>query len=70
MQRSPVVSTTLRAVAYDEVSKTLEVEFQNGSVYRYHGVPEVEYTGFMRSPSLGGYLRQHIRGKYRDVKVG
>lgn len=39
MDRTPVVSSNIRSVGYEPLSKTLEVEFTNGTVYQYFHVP-------------------------------
>jgi hypothetical protein len=39
MERIAVTSSNVVAVGYQESSSTLEVEFKNGSVYRYLDVP-------------------------------
>ena len=39
MERQAVASTNIRAIGYDDASETLEVEFLDGSVYQYYGVP-------------------------------
>lgn len=47
MKRQSVSSSNLRSVGYDPETKTLEVEFQNGSVYQYFNVPPQVYKGLM-----------------------
>ncbi len=37
--RDPVVSSNLASAGYDAETRTLEVEFSNGAVYRYGDVP-------------------------------
>ena len=39
MIRQPVTSSNLRTVGYDPITRTLEIEFQDGAVYQYDGVP-------------------------------
>ena len=39
MYRQPVSSSNLASVGYDASSMTLEVGFNNGSVYQYYNVP-------------------------------
>ena len=38
-QLVPVSSSALRAVGYDDSREILEIQFNNGAVYRYYGVP-------------------------------
>lgn len=65
MKRSPVVSSNVASVGYDAAAQTLEVGFNSGAVYQYFGVPVGVYSALMAASSVGGYLAQHIKGKYR-----
>lgn len=70
MHRQPVVSSNLDSVGYDPGSSTLEVEFKNGSIYQYHGVPQSLYSGLMAASSQGTYLNQHVKkGGYSYTRV-
>ena len=64
MQRIPVESTTLAALAYDRSRQQLELEFHNGSVYHYRGVPERTYQELSQAPSKGQYFNRNIRGQF------
>jgi hypothetical protein len=64
MKRQQVESSNLRSVGYDESRQLLEIEFRNGRVYRYTGVPRAEYEELMRAPSLGRYFLANIRDSY------
>jgi hypothetical protein len=72
MDREVVVSASVRAVAYDKDTSTLEIEFCDSSVYRYSGVPEEVFTGFLSSMGLNlektdlKYFTEHIKGKYQQ----
>ena len=59
-----VRSTNIARVGYDAQSKTLAVEFRNGSIYHYHGIDQDKHDEFMRAESKGKYLHQHIKGRY------
>lgn len=65
MKRIPTESSSVASVGYDSRSKTLEVEFTSGSVYRYFDVPESEYRGLLGADSVGRYLNQSIKSTYR-----
>jgi hypothetical protein len=69
MQRTPVASTNLRAIGYDSDGQTLEVEFTNGSVYRYSGVPQDRYDALMSASSVGSYFNANIKNSYSYVKL-
>lgn len=61
MNRTPVSSSNLKSVGYDESSKTLEVEFLNGTVYQYSGVPASVYQGLMSASSTEATLTSTSR---------
>lgn len=69
MERTPVASSNIRAIAYDQESQTLEVEFHSGGTYRYLGVPQSEYDALMLADSKGRYLNMYIKGRYPYEKV-
>ena len=69
MERTPVTSSNIHAIGYDDDSQTLEVEFNNGSVYQYAGVPQGEYEALMNADSKGKYLNANIKGRYTFVKL-
>lgn len=69
MERTPVSSSNLRSVGYDQMSQTLEIEFTSGSVYQYFNVPVSVYRGLMGASSHGEYFAQNIRNVYRYRQV-
>lgn len=69
MERTKVKSSNLKSVGYDEAAKTLEIEFLNGSVYRYVGVPAETYRRFAGAESLGKAFHAFIRPKYEGEPV-
>jgi hypothetical protein len=40
MNRQRVESSNIAAIGYESASATLEVEFMNGTLYEYYGVPK------------------------------
>lgn len=67
MRRVWVESKVLASVGYR--AGTLEVEFVNGTVYRYLDVPAAEHAALMWAESHGTYFNEHIRNDYRYVRV-
>ncbi|MBI5446565.1 MAG: KTSC domain-containing protein [Deltaproteobacteria bacterium] len=61
MERTPVQSSNLASVGYDEATATLEVEFQGSGVYQYFGVAAFVFEGLMSAGSKGSYFDQHVR---------
>jgi hypothetical protein len=47
----------------------LEIEFQNGHIYQYYGVPPKVYEELMNASSHGKYFNAHIRNAYLYRKV-
>jgi hypothetical protein len=69
MERTPVSSSNVSSIGYDADSQTLEVEFNNGAVYQYSGIPEYEYVGIMNADSKGKYLHSNIKNRYPFSKL-
>lgn len=61
MTRTPVSSSNLRAIGYEAQTLTLEVEFLNGGLYSYSGIPSSVYAGLMAASSHGSYFDAHIK---------
>lgn len=70
MNRQSVASSHLRSVGYDAASQTLEIEFNDGGIYQYYGVPQGICQGLLGAASKGSYLAAHIKGRYRYRRVG
>jgi len=74
MQRRPVNSSNLAAVGWEEGEEgtdigTMEVEFRNGRVYAYDGVPRTEYENLLGASSPGRYLNQNVIGMYDERRL-
>jgi hypothetical protein len=69
VERQSVKSVILNSVGYDEGTKTLEIEFQTGLVYRYSGVPPKVYNDLMFSSEMGKYFSEKIRPRFHTKQV-
>lgn len=69
MHRLPVESSAVASVGYDARTRTLEVEFAGGGVYRYLGVPPREHETLLRADSIGAYVNRSIKPRYRFLRV-
>jgi hypothetical protein len=69
MRRAPIDSTSLKSVGYEPATRTLEVEFRSGRVYRYFGVPPRRYRALLDAESAGRFLNREIKGVYRYAPV-
>lgn len=70
MLKQGVASTNLTSVGYDKETQTLEVEFLNGRVYQYYGVPADLHGQLMQAPSKGQFFNAYIRNYYPFSRVG
>lgn len=69
MNRISVSSSNISSIGYDPESQTLEIEFNDGSIYQYNDVPQLIYESLMNAGSHGQYLNQHIKDKYSYHKT-
>lgn len=69
MERVPVNSSNVSSIGYDVDGQVLEVEFHNGSVYQYAGVPPSEHEALMTSDSKGKFLHANIKSRYSCTKL-
>ena len=69
IRRAPVESTALAAVGYSKKLRALEIEFRNGSIYRYLEIPLDVYEALLNAPSKARFYDENIRHKYRSEHV-
>ncbi len=70
MKRVAVNSSSLRALGYDPDEQALEVEFHNGSLYRYEQVAADVVQALLEADSLGRYFNQVFKAQqypYRRI---
>jgi KTSC domain len=54
---------------YNDMEHTMDIQFQNGSIYRHFGVPPLEYKRFLASPSQGMYHADNIKNNYAVKRI-
>ena len=69
MKRTPVKSSNIKSIGYDGKTSTLEIEFSQGAVYQYLGVPEEEHIALMQASSKGKYFIANIKSAYDFTRV-
>ena len=69
MIRVPVQSSNIRSIGHDPLTNTLEVEFVNGGVYQYDGVPAEKHSALVGAESIGRHLHQHIKQNHAARKL-
>ena len=66
---TPVSSSHLDAVGYDDANQTLYVQWKDGQISAYEDVPAVTASDLQNSPSPGKAFNSLIRGKYQHSYV-
>lgn len=65
----PVSSSDVSAVGYELDYQIVYVEFMNGTLYTYKGVPEFEFTALLNAPSIGSYLHRNFKNHYLYERI-
>ncbi len=60
---TPVESNQVKAIGYDEATKTLAVTFTRGAgaIYHYPDVSKETFEAFIGAESIGKFFGQHIK---------
>ncbi len=69
MKRVGVASSDLVSVGHDAASGTLEVEFKDGSVYQYFGVPSTIFDQLLGASSKGSFFARQIKKRFQFSRV-
>jgi hypothetical protein len=70
MEMITVSSSNVHAISYSAEAATLQVQFINGGIYEYQGIPQEIYEGLMAAGSKGQFLDQYIKkGGYPYSKI-
>lgn len=69
MERVELQSASLKTAAYQQQGAWLELEFRNGTIYRYFRVPVEIYQELLQAQSKGQYFNQHIRNRFPTIKT-
>jgi hypothetical protein len=69
MRRKLVDSSAMRSAGYDDVTRTLEIEFPDGDVYRYFQVPPETWHAFEDAPSKGLFFSGEVRDRFKFSRV-
>ena len=68
-QRVLVDSACITSVAFDSEARVLQIEFTNGLVYDYLGVPAAVCSDLLSAPSKGAFVTRFIRGRFAFRRV-
>jgi hypothetical protein len=61
---TPVASSMIGAVAYDDERRDLHVRFASGQTYTYADVPREVFEALLAAESAGRYLNASVKGRY------
>ncbi len=70
MERTPVRSSDLAEIGYDEKSEILEILFRRGGIWQYHEIPVEVYNELMNAESHGSYFNFEIKDAYPCMYMG
>jgi hypothetical protein len=57
-------SRLLASATFDAGESQLLLEFCNGAIYLYFGIPEALYQNLLAADSKGAYFNRHIRNLF------
>ncbi len=69
MQMVPVASSNIANVGYEQANNILAVDFIDGGVYYYIGVPPSLYDAMLTAPSIGKFFASYIKGSYEYTRT-
>jgi len=69
MDRNYVASSNIASIGYDEQTQTLEIEFQNGTIYQYYNVTLDMYEKLMQEGSKGRFFNAYIKNAFPYSRV-
>lgn len=64
MKEIDVDSSLIHSIAYDEVTRTLEIRFHETGRYRYYDVAPEVVEELLDAESKGRYFNDYIRDSY------
>lgn len=69
MHQYVVESTTLASISYAAEQSLLEVEFRDGTRYRFFAVPATCFQQLLASDSKGRYFNGNVRNRFHFQRV-
>ena len=64
IERKPLRRGGIKSAGYDRASRTLEIEFDNGSIVQHTAVGEAIAQRFLSSSSPASYYKDNIEEEY------
>lgn len=66
---TPVQSSNIKAIAYDEATQTAYAEFNNGSQHSYQGVSKSLFEDWSSASSKGTFFNEKIKNAFTSSKL-
>ena len=60
---TPVKSSNIISVGYDETTSSLYVNYPSGT-YKYYGIKKSVYESLLTATSKGRFMSENIKGRY------
>jgi hypothetical protein len=68
-EMTPVSSSNIESIGYDESNQQVYIRFLNGSLYTYVSVPIHEFESLRDSPSIGSYLNRSFKNVFPYERI-
>lgn len=69
VQQHTFQSRNLHRAEYDPASQVLTVQFANGALYDYYGVPQSTVDTLFQTGSSQDYFNDHVKARYSYRKM-
>jgi hypothetical protein len=67
--QATVDSRAIKAIRHHRGSKTMDIEFADGSTYRFPRVPRSLFSRFVAAESKGTFFNDEVRGVFDGERV-
>lgn len=69
ISKTPVKSSSVASIGYDDSTRTLAVVYKHGGEYHYHGVTPEAYVALQKAESVGKHLHSHVIKQHKFTRV-
>jgi len=68
MKRSSVKSSLIKSVGYNQMTRTLEIHYEDSTLFQYFSVPPAIVKRLLSGKSIGGWWTEHWTDyKYKQI---
>jgi hypothetical protein len=69
MRMTPIKSSAIARVGYEDRKRVLRLEYTGGATYDYFGVPPKAHCDLWSAASAGEFVNREIKPRYRYTQV-